>query len=373
MSEPPTFPPPPPPPPPPWPPAPRPSGLDRLGPRVNRRPEPRLGTALAGAGVALVVLGALTVGGDNAGSGGTGSRLPGILLSLAVVVAGYGLSFHSRSGALGAAAVAASALALPVLIGFLTFDNARVPPVQFDTILLVSTLVWAASYVFSPARGHNLYLGAALFGVWLWLLEATEGLLSYPFRAANPFSLSTNGGGLNGPFFGLRTAPDPHTLGSITLVLAVASLVAGAVLDRRGRAGMATPFMFVGLVQLAIGVALFSDDLKEPGEGLAAVLLGLAVIWMGALAGRRLTTWTGAAAVWLGVVLLIDDVVGDSATVVGVVAMVSGVALVAVAHVVSSAWREPDEVTPGPSQFSYKGGSTQPWGPPPPPAGSVLG
>src|SRR3954463_8006474 len=114
MSEPPTFPPTPPPPPPAppppgfeppaprppghaRPPAPRPSGLDRLGPRVDRRPEPRLGTALAGAGVALVVLGALAVGGDHASSGGgTGSRLPGILLSLAVVVAGYLLSFRAR-------------------------------------------------------------------------------------------------------------------------------------------------------------------------------------------------------------------------------------------------------------------------------------
>src|SRR5262245_2023617 len=145
MSEPPSFPPTPPPPTPPppppappppgfEPPAPRPPTLDRLGPRVNRRPEPRLGTALASAGVALVVLRALTIGGDHASSGGgTGSRLPGILLSLAVVVAGYVLSFRARSGALGAAAVAASALALPVLMGFLTFDNERVPPLQFDT------------------------------------------------------------------------------------------------------------------------------------------------------------------------------------------------------------------------------------------------
>jgi len=349
--------------------APRPSGLDRLGARVNRRPEPRFGTALAGAGVALVVLGALTVGGDNAGDGGTGSRLPGILLSLAVVVAGYALSFRARTGALGAAAVAASALALPVFIGFLTFDNDQVPPLPFDTILLLSALVWAASYVISPARGHNLYLGAALLGTWLWLLEAIEGLLSYPFRTAGSlFSLSTDN-----PFLGTRSAPDQHTVGGITLVLAVASLVAGAVLDRRGRAGIATPFMFVGLVQLAIGVALFSDEWKQPGEGLAAVLLGLVVIWMGAIAGRRLTTWTGAAAVWLGLLLLIDEVLGDSATAVGVAAMVSGIALVAVAHFVSSAWQEPDEVTPGPSRFRYKGGSTQPAGPPPPPAGSVLG
>ncbi|HEX2381617.1 MAG TPA: hypothetical protein VHI95_03200 [Acidimicrobiales bacterium] len=362
-------------PPPAWPPAPRPSGLDRLGPRVDRRPEPRLGTALAGAGVALVVLGAVAVGGDNAGGGGAGSRLPGILLSLAVVLAGYGLSVRWRSGALGAAAVAASALALPVLMGFLTLDNDRVPPLQFDTILLVSTLVWATSYVFSPARGHCLYLSAALIGVWLWLLEASEGLLSYPFRATGSlFRLSTGDGEFGGPFFGsARTAPDPHTVGSITLVLAVVSLVASAVLDRKGRAGMATPFVFVGVVQLAIGVALYADDLKQPGEGLAAVVLGLVVVWMGATAGRRLTTWTGAAAVWLGLVLLIDEVVGDSATGVGVAAMVSGVALVAVAHFVSTAWREPDEVVPGPSRFSYSGGSTQPWGPPPPPAGSVLG
>ena len=205
-------------------------------------------------------------------------------------------------------------------------------------------------------------------------------MFSFPFRAAGSlFSLSTGAASIGDatfsatPFGDAGSAPDAHTIASITLVLSIASLITAAVFDRRDRRGIATPFVFVGLVQLAIGVVLYGDELQQSGEGFAAVVLGLLVVWMGAMAARRLTTWIGAASVWLGLVLLIDQVLGDSATGVGVGAIVAGAALVVVAHVLSTAWHEPAETEPGPSHFTYSGGSTQPWGPPPPPAGSVLG
>ena len=338
-----------------------PSGLDRLGPRVDRRPEPRLGTALAGAGIALVVLGALTIGGDNVGgTGEDGTQVPGILLSLAIVAGGYALSVRHRSGALGAAAVAASVLALPALIGFATFDRDQVPQLPFDTILVVCTVVWLLSYVFSPARGHNLYLGAGLLALWLWLLEVTEGLLSYPSLASESLDfLSTDAF----PFDDSGTPPDVDTIASITLVLSVASLVAGALLDQRRRHGIATPFVFLGVIQLAIGVALYSDDLQQTGEGVAAVVLGLAVVWMGSIAGRRLTTWIGAASVWLGLVLLIDQVLGDGETAIGIGAIVAGVALVALAHVLSVAWREPERDGAGPFAIRLQGRVDAAFGP----------
>jgi hypothetical protein len=361
--------------------------LDRLGPRVDRRPEPRLGTALAGAGVVLVVFGGLLIGADNigGGSGGSGSQVPGAAISLAIVLAGYWLSFRFRTGALGAAAVAATVVALPVFLGFALYDSGNVPPLPFDQILLVSTLLWLVSYAAGPARGHNLYLGAGLIGLWLWLLEISEHLLSFPFRAldslsslsilpSNPFGTSPFSGSPFGTSpFGVGDTPDAHTIAAISLVLAVVSLLAAVLLDRGNRRGMATPLMFVGLIQLAVGVILYGDRLEQVGEGFAALLLGLGVVWMGAVAGRRLTTWVGAASVWLGIVLLVDEVLGDSATGEGVGVIIAGLAIVVAAHILSTSWQEPDETVQGPSTFRYSWGSVQPSGPPPPPAGSVLG
>src|SRR4051794_19802178 len=63
---------------------------DFIGGRALRRPEPRLGIALAGAGSALLVVGALSISGDSLApsDGGDGSQWPGVLFSLAIVVAG---------------------------------------------------------------------------------------------------------------------------------------------------------------------------------------------------------------------------------------------------------------------------------------------
>ena len=340
--------------------------LDRLGPRTLRRPEPRLGTSLAGAGIALVVLGALSIGGDHAGAE-NGSQLPGVLLCLLVVAAGYAITVRWRAGALGAAGVAASALAVPPLMGFLTFDRGATPPLDFGTILLVSTIVWLGSYLIAPARGHNLYLGAGLLGLWLWLLEQFESLFSFPF------DFFGTGFSFGGSSFSSPNLPDQHESASICLGVALLYLGVAYVLERAERRGMATPFVFVGLVALVVGVGLFADDLEEPGTGLVAVLLGVLVVWFGALTARRATSWVGAAAVWLGVVLLIDDVLGDSSTGAGVGAMVAGLAVVLFAHLLSTAWHEPDETVPGPSTFVYRAGSSHSATPPPPPAGSVLG
>ncbi len=325
----------------------------------------------------LVVWGALLIGADNigGGSGGGGSQAPGAVISLAIVLAGYWLSFRFRTGALGAAAVAASVVALPVFFGFALYDNNNVPPLPFDQILLLSAIVWLAAYLFGPARGHNLYLGAGLIGVWLWLLEVSEHLLSFPSRALgslSSFSVIT-GSASGGSPFDFGDTPDAHTIAAISFALAVVSLFAAALFDRNKRQGIATPLLFVGIIQLAVGVILYGDDLEQTGEGLAAILLGLVIVWMGASAERRLTTWVGAASVSIGLLLLVDQVLGDGATGEGVGVIAAGLALVVAAHIVSSSWDEPSETTPGPSTFRYSGGSLQPSGPPPPPAGSVLG
>src|SRR5579875_2466947 len=62
----------------------------RLGPRQWHRSEPRFGVAVALAVVGVIVLGSATGSGDS-GSSGDDHKAIGIVLSLALVAAGYGI------------------------------------------------------------------------------------------------------------------------------------------------------------------------------------------------------------------------------------------------------------------------------------------
>jgi hypothetical protein len=310
--------------------------LDRLGERARRRAAPRLGIALAGAGSALVVVGMLVLSGyelgvdsELAGGGGSG-RVPGIVLSIGVVAFGYVLLAANRTGPLAAAGVAASALATPAAVFFLTFDEgAPGTPVSVDAILLVSTGVWAFSYLAGPGRGHAFYLGSALIGLWYFVTEQVEPVLS------------------ESAFFGfaLRSDGDSRlsTIGMVALLFGMAYLLAAWAADRRGFAGTATPLVAAGNLALASGVVALSPDLEAAGTGMVAIAFGIVLAAFGARTGRRLTTWLGAGGVFAGVALVLGDVIGDEARPLGVCLMLAGVAVVTAAHMASRALAEAPE------------------------------
>src|SRR5206468_3888110 len=143
-----------------------------------------------------------------------------------------------------------------------------------------------------PGRGHNFYLGAALIGVWLWFIEVTEHLFSSPVAVLS-FSTANS--------FGEGSIPDATTIGIYTLGFAAVYLVIGRVLDRRGLRGTATPFMFVGLVTIIIGISVLGDDLQQVGTGLAFTGAGLLLCYLGATEGRRATNWTRAVLAAIGI------------------------------------------------------------------------
>src|SRR5262249_44238870 len=152
-----------------------------FGPRFWHRPEPRVGTTLAGVGIGLVVVGVNVLSGDHLGHNrGAAGQAPGALVCLAIVVGGYILAAVYRDGALRTVGVAATLLALPPFLFFTTFSANDVPPIPIATILFVSSAVWLVSFVYGPTRGHLLYLGAGLIAAWLWLLQATENTFTYP-------------------------------------------------------------------------------------------------------------------------------------------------------------------------------------------------
>src|SRR5512142_687927 len=117
-------------------PAPRVGLGERLGARVLRRPDPRFTVGLAGAGAALVLLGAVVWAGgyyadgqhfvaldESSSSSGTDSRrFLGVVLFLGVTVAGYAVAITRRHGAAASAGAVGAALGVPFTLGFLTLD-----------------------------------------------------------------------------------------------------------------------------------------------------------------------------------------------------------------------------------------------------------
>ncbi|MEY2431583.1 MAG: hypothetical protein QOC92_1308 [Acidimicrobiaceae bacterium] len=352
----------------------KPSLLDRLRPRAARRPEPRFGVSVAGAGAAMIVVGAIALGGDQLvdTGGGSGSQYPGLLITFVVIVAGVTLTAQYRHGPLAAAGVAASAAALPPFLVFLTFS--KTSPTSFNTILLLSCVGWGAAYLVSPGRGHNVYLGAALIGLWLWFLEVTEHVFLFPtglFSAiAGVASVGTFDGSSSSSSFGVRASPSATAVGLYTIGFAAIYLVVARALDRREQRGIATPFTFAGVLTLIVGIAALGDDLQQIGIGVAFTIAGFVLVYLGATEGRRATNWIGAILVFAGITIVVADPF-DTPTAFGLAEIVVGGGAILLAHWIAAQFQEPPETEPVLSRF-YNVGSVQPSGPPPPPAGSVL-
>jgi hypothetical protein len=348
--------------------------FDWLGRRAERRPEPRVGVSLAAAGSAMLVVGAIAIGGDQLVDtrGGDGSQFPGLLMTLAVIVIGVTLTTSYRHGPLAAAGVAASAAALPPFLVFVTYSKTKPP--SFSTILLLSCIGWAAGYFVGPGRGHNFYLGAGLLGLWLWFLEVTEHLFSFPtvflFDVARAASANTIDPALSrsSPF---ESRPSATNVGIYTLLFAVGYLLVAHLCDRKAKRGFGTPFAFAGILTLIVAISALGDDLHQIGTGIAFTASGLVLAYLGATNGRRATNWAGAVLVFGGITTVVADPF-DTATAFGFAEIVVAAGVILAAHGITTRFHEPPETEPVLSRF-YNVGSVQPSGPPPPPAGSVLG
>lgn len=352
--------------------------LDDLGDRTARRPEPRVGIGLAGVGMLMVLIGVVVWAGDYAAADLGPSESPdttlGIVLSLAVIVAGFVLLARYRRGPLAAAGVVASGLGVPVLLGFATFDTSLADdnayfslPFSIDAIALISLAAWLIAFARVPhARGRAFYLAASSATLWLYLLEKVEkGAIGY--LVTLPFSvfflpLTSLG------FEDERELPEPSTIGAVSLLVGLTYYAIAVVLDRRGLQGAATPFTAVGFVVTALGVAHLGGDLEGIGSGLLLIAVGSVLAVSGALQRRRFTTWTWCLGIGLGVLLIVGDISENNAAGFGIAAIVLGIGLVIAAHLLTGRFAEPDEMEPGPSRFT-----SRPPMPPQPPAGPWPG
>ncbi|MDT4938713.1 MAG: hypothetical protein QOG80_2384 [Pseudonocardiales bacterium] len=310
--------------------------------RVVRRPDPRFGVSLAGVGVGVAVIGVIIWGGgylaSGVGSGGTSDshRLLGIFLSIFVTAAGYTLAVRQRSGPLATAGVVASALGVPVLMGFLTFStSASGSPFSFDAIAVVSIAVWLLSYLFvRGARGHAFYLGLAATLLWIYLLDKAEpGALS-PAGFVSSFVPFGIGGG---------NRPDWGTVSLISFLFGVGYYAVMTGLDRSRRHGAGTPFAISGFLATVVGFVAAAPSLHVNGEGALLIVFGIVLGVLGSRSVRRFTTWAWAGAIGLGIVLLIGNGLRDNNAGAGIALIACGALLVAVGQVCSLALREPPD------------------------------
>jgi hypothetical protein len=385
----------------------------RLRAWARRRPEPRLWVTLAGAGCILAVSGLQLIAGDAQApeDGGDGTNIPGIILSLLVVAAGFVLMHFFREQPASAAGVAAVVLGTPSLLFFLTFDeNSFELPFSAEAVLGGSALLWLIAYVVGPGSGRPLLLGGALLFGWLFVIQVTEDPLTNgfgppaifeddPFVNEDPFADDEFGDDFSEDFpddefsdefpedefsvdeessFQSDGGADPTTIGIISVVFGGGFLVAARLLDRRRLYGVATPLVAVGHVALPAGLLFLSEDLNATGTGLAFVLAGGLVIWSGALGARRATTIIGAIELIIGVVVVLSDVMEDSSpTSVGSALFVIGTALVLGSQLLHRQTRETPPSTPGPSEFPGQPRVPQPagapFGPYTPPPGPYPG
>ncbi len=339
--------------------------------------------AIAAVGCALAVVGLFLISGDaqDGETGNDGSNVPGIILCLLVVLAGYALMQLLRDAPAASAGVTAVILGLPALALFLTIDIDDVPPFSIEAFLGLPALVWGLSYLIGPGKGRPVLLGFALAFAWLFVLQVIEdpfasgrfaetfepNIVEDPFAEDfgggefDEFDEDLGGGGFDEGFGGgefdeefdvASDDPSATTIGWLSVAFGAAYLTFARLFDRRHLVGTATPFVVAGHIALITGIFTLSDDLGAAGLGLVLVIVGVLVSRIGAVGGRRLTTIIGAVEIGLGALIVLADSMEEaSPTSFGTALFVLGAAIAALAQVLHVSTGEPPQTAPGPSSF----------------------
>jgi hypothetical protein len=254
----------------------------------------------------LIAVGAIGFGIERRTDGGSSAL--GIVLSLAVFVAGY-VGVLRTDGALRAASLAALVVAVPAFWSFATGDETVS---DATAALLASALTWAALYVLGPTRSHGVLLAAALAGAWLWVLaeSADTGLSADP--------------------------PSGTETGTLSLVVGVAYAAVAVLAERRGLRAVAATFLAVGSVAIGTGAFAIGDDTSASLGGVIGIAAGLGYVWVGDAAARRYTTWIGAAGVGGGLTAIASEIADDDGNVIAALLLAAGLVALGLALVAAA-------------------------------------
>ena len=296
--------------------------LTRLGPLAVHRPPPSIRRALAGVGGALLAAGVVVLGGDRWAS--SGSSGVGLVLTSGLLVASL-IAMRRPPSPVAVAGVAASGLAAPALAFFLTAGGGF--PSLREMALLAGILL-AGLYVVGPWKGHTFHLSVLAVAGWVVALS---------------FADLSVGRSVFGGFGSL--ADIVAGAGAASMVIGVAYLGLGSWLHDEGLEGMATPFLAVAALALPLGALAVLRDSADALQGLVALVIGVAVAFVGARCRRQGTTWIGVGLAAFGVMGMASGL-ADGAAVVAVLVAVAGAGLVVVAPWAAALVGEGDAAAP---------------------------
>jgi len=303
-----------------------------LGWRAERRPAPGFAHvlgAVAGA-FAVIAMVAFVVAADS-----EKPRTPGVVLSLVLIAIALALGARG-AGPLRSAGTTALVLGVPLLWLFALADTSGPGEDAVRGVLLLTAASYGALYALGWTKGRGVLLGGALVVIVSWLSFEVSGSGSGTF-VSDSFSTNAFQG-----VPGVGTTDD--TASAVVMLVGLAYLVAGGLLDRRRLAGAATPFLAVGAVSAVSGGIVLAATEGSLAGGIVAVLLGAAVGIVGAAGHqRRGTTWFGVLVVFGGLVAILVDVSPDEEAGLGAIALVIAVACGALAWWLAGVLGEPDD------------------------------
>ena len=361
--------------------------------RFAERATPWLANAIAGGAGALGAIGMIAFGLDLYPDNGHGVGWAGLAFCVVLVAVGL-VAVVALPTLLESAGIAMIAIGVPGAMAFVQFSRVHSAR-DLRPFFAVTIVAWLLGFAIGPARARPLLLSLALLLALTW---ATVEVADVNTVSRVPFtpSFTFGSGSSSGTSSTFTTNPDgsintdsfppstdftigqPHKpnfgdIGGVSLAFGVVYLIGVALLDARGRRGIATAAVLPGVIAMVDAVAFLGAEAKSVVvAGLLSVAAGLFVGSVGTQSHRRFTVWVGAFGATVGAVLLAGKVTdsttsggGNShaASVFGAFAILFGAAMVAVAALVARLLREPETgddraATSAPSDPS----------PPPPPS-----
>jgi hypothetical protein len=338
----------------------RPGLAARLGWRVERRPRPGFAHVLGAAAGAFVVVGvvAFVAEADN-----QDPTAPGVAFSLILIAVAL-LAGLRAAGPLRAACVTALVFAVPLLWFFAFFGSGSLGKGELRGVYLLSLVCYAVLYLATWTKGRAIFLAGVLLAFASWAAfevgDSSSGVV--PFQSEITSGASGTSG-TSGTSSGLDFATEDDTTdatATVALVIGLVFLGAGALLDRRGYAGAATPFVAVGAIETLAGAIVLGGNDSLLLAGFLAIAAGAVVGLVGGHGDRRrATTWIGVLAVFGGCVAIIVDIAPSSAAAVGGIAFGFALALGSIAWWLAPVLGEPDDGDDRPRPTAPPGGSTE--------------
>jgi hypothetical protein len=279
---------------------------------------------VAAAGV-LGVVGAYALVSDS-----NGTAAPSII-SILVLGAAYALALVgpplSRPAAIVGGLVAPIVLILVLLENSLDGRSEVVLP----ALLLVG--VWAAMFVLPGLRGAVAFIAAGALGLWVTIIGLTTSTDPYYagyYGDSNAIYTERPDPIYFDPFGALTSLLEKA--GAVTLVTALVVIVIAAILDRKGWHVAATPLLGVTVFLAVTGLYMtFFGSQSIEGNAVLVATVGIVLMIVGALGGRRGSSWIGVALATGGILTLVTSVADEP--------VAAGIGLIVVAAVVLVAAR----------------------------------